>query len=178
MKIQTLTIVVVLVLGLGLGLTIPAFGSEVTGNLSTVFGNNLEGTVIFPTPTPTPAPASGGGGGGFIPVTPTPTPSVIPLKAAAQKIDVNHDNKAVIAPTATLALTGAVITPTPTPAPSPEASVAAEILSAQPSVQQATTLAAIGRVLNLGTGNWFVGLIAILAIAYGAYRLIRQKLKK
>lgn len=50
--------------------------------------------------------------------------------------------------------------------------------SDQTLTQQATILAAIGGVLNLGTGNWLVALIVVLAIAYGIYWLIKRKLKK
>ena len=53
-------------------------------------------TIVVPTPTPTPTPTpspegGGGGGGGGSSTTPTPTPT--PLSAAAQKVDVNDDNK-------------------------------------------------------------------------------------
>lgn len=86
-------------------------------------------------------------------------------------------NVSVVAstPTPTPALSGTVVTPTPTP--SPEASIAAETPSAEPSAQQATLLGTIGSVLNLGTGNRFVGLIMILVITYGAYWLIKRALK-
>jgi len=48
---------------------------------------------------------------------------------------------------------------------------------AQPSAQQATILGTIGNILSLKTGNWFVALIMILVITYGAYWLIKRALK-
>ncbi|MFH1319797.1 MAG: hypothetical protein ABII90_03980 [Bacteroidota bacterium] len=68
---------------------------------------------------------------------------------------------------------------TPQPSQSP---VVTESITPTPSVQsstqQASILGTIGNVLNLGTGSWLVALIVILAIAYGAYWLIKRRLKK
>lgn len=93
-----------------------------------------------------------------------------------------------------VAVTAAAATPTPiatrtpatgspgvTPLQSPAASISPTVSpSAGPIVGQprATLLAAIGSIITLGTGSWFIALIVILAIAYGAYWLIKRKLKK
>ena len=82
--------------------------------------------------------------------------------------------------------TAPVVTATPNTTVAPgqpsESPTATELISptpsAGPSAQQATILGGIGNVLNLGTGNWPVALIVVLAIAYGAYWLIKRKLKK
>ena len=81
-------------------------------------------------------------------------------------------NVSVITPVAT-------VTPTPSatvsesPAPSPSSEPSADL-----SLQQATILGGIGNVFGLGTGNWIVALVLILAIAYGAYWFVKRKFKK
>lgn len=74
-------------------------------------------------------------------------------------------------PKATVAPGQSSSTPTATELTTPEP-------SDSPSAQQATILGGMGNVLSLGTGNWLMAFIVILAIAYGAYWLIKRKLKK
>ncbi len=70
-------------------------------------------------------------------------------------------------------ISGTVGSPTPTPSVS-----AAPTPSVAPAVQQASILGTIGNVVNLGTGNWFLGLIVILVLIWAAYWLIKRVLKK
>jgi len=99
-------------------------------------------------------------------------------------------NFAIVAPVPAPTVTGQ-IAPTPstqtTPAPEPteegavlgeEAPVVQEpTIASQPIVAQ-SMLAAVGSIVTLGTGNWLVSLIVVLVIAYGAYWLVKRKLKK
>lgn len=85
----------------------------------------------------------------------------------------------VPAPTATPKATVASGQATVQPSPTPEVTeLATPTPSTEPSTQQAGILGTIGDVAGLGTGNQFVALAVVLAIAYGVYRVAKWKLKK
>lgn len=93
-------------------------------------------------------------------------------------------------PTPTPTLVGTVQTPTPRktavpgqptvqPTQSPEVTESATPTpTVEPSTQQASILGTIGNKLDLGTDSRLVSLAVVLALVYGAYWLIRRKLKK
>ncbi len=141
-----------------------AISDELSGSTSTA-------------PTPTPNGGGGGGGSYYYPTpTPTPTPTPSPTLSPSPLVTPAVVGTVASAPVATA-------TPIPTPSttvsgsPIPSSSTT-PTPSAGPSLQQATILGAFGNVFSLGTGNWFVALIVILAMAYGAYWLVKRKLKK
>ena len=90
---------------------------------------------------------------------PIPTPTPIPTLAGTV---VSSTPKPIVQPTQSPEVTESV-----TPVPSVE-----------PSAQQASILGTIGNKLDLGTDSWPVSLIVVLALVYGAYWLIKRKLRK
>src|SRR3989344_3374018 len=104
------------------------------------------------------------------------------LFAGSSQVNVSVTTPAsTVTPVATITPTSSINQSSPTLSPTSTVDELTESeteSSDQTSAQQATILGAIGNVLNLGTGNWLVALIVVLAIAYGAYWLIKRKLKK
>lgn len=144
-------------------------------------------TVLAATQT---ANSSGGGGGGgsyvqyaYQPsITPVPTPTLNetpkpevlsgndtygnPVNLLATVIPIiKATSKIVLTPNQPISSSTISKLTTPTP-------------SVEPSAQQASILGTIGNIAGLGTGNWFVALIVILAIIWIVYRLIKRALKK
>lgn len=74
----------------------------------------------------------------------------------------------------------AIAKPTsPTPSLSASPSLSPEV-SAEPQAQANTggLFATIGGAITLGTGNWLIAIIVILAVAFAGYWLIKRKFKK
>lgn len=67
----------------------------------------------------------------------------------------------------------------PTPSLSASPSLSPEV-SAEPQAQANTggLFATIGGAITLGTGNWLIAIVVILAVAFAVYWLIKRKLNK
>jgi hypothetical protein len=113
---------------------------------------------------------------------------VIALASGTTALDQSNQNvfagssQVTVSITAPAVKTTPTITATPTSGAQPSQSPAAsESISpaamVQPSAQQASILGIIGNVLSLGTGNWLIALIVILAVAYAVFRLIKRARK-
>lgn len=74
---------------------------------------------------------------------------------------------------------GAVATPTPSlsvsSSPSPEVSAGPQ---AQANTRAGGLFATIGGAITLGTGNWLIAIIVILAVTFAVYWLFKRKFKK
>jgi len=100
------------------------------------------------------------------------------LFAGSSQVNVSVATPAsTVTPVATTTPTSSINQSSPTPTVD-ELTESETESSDQTSAQQATILGAIGSVLGLGTGNWLVALIVVLAIVYGAYWLIKRRIKK
>ncbi len=101
--------------------------------------------------------------------------------AGSSQVAVSIATTAAIIPTVKVT-PKAKATPTPSTIKPSQSPIVTELTtpapSVQPSAKQVSFLGSIGNVFSLGTGNWLVSLIMILAIAYGVYGLVKIALKK
>lgn len=118
--------------------------------------------------------------------------ATISVGAESLALDENSQNvySGIIKSTSVTIASGVVITPTPVTTPTPAVATTDTNEDGSDTVSenendivaedsnQASLMANLGNFVSLGTGNWFLAILVVLAIAYGAYWIIKRKLKK